>query len=132
MINLFNIIFLFYSLEMGVIFDQHIAMYQTNDPFFSLIKPDNVLYVDYKNELIYKYFYISGGITTYSFMMEKSKYLYPTRNDYNFGIGIKYKQLKIGIEHDCFHPIAPNLPSYPLPKLDYSSNRIFIKISSRS
>lgn len=119
-----------YSFEMGIIPTQGIVMYDLRAAE-SKMAIRNALYFDYNSHFVLGGLVkIGGGVTSYCVPSKKCDYCLPFRSDYTISICMVYKCLEFGVVHGCYHPIAPNILVPPLPKIDGSNDRIFIKISN--
>ncbi len=67
---------------------------------------ENVYYVDFDAEvLILNYFFIGGSAKTFIQPNNKKRDFYPIQMDYLFRTGLRYKNIEIGFNHFCTHPV---------------------------
>lgn len=129
---LLKMFLLTYSLEAGLIPEQSICLYdEATYPFANVIKQRDAFYFEYENTIRYKTVWVSGGLTAFSLKSSKSSFFTPVRADFAFGAGVTVEFITVGFEHGCYHPVAPNMPRFPLPKIDYAYNRMFVRIESK-
>ena len=77
---------------------------------------------------IFKIGFIAGGMTAYSLSTSNITDYYPIRMDFSMGAGLRRGPWEIGWAHGCYHPIAPNVVTMPLPKIDSGNDMFYIKI----
>ena len=77
---------------------------------------------------IFKFGFISGGMTCYTLSTSNITDYYPIRMDFDFSAGLRHGPWEIGWYHGCYHPIAPNTVIMPLPKIDSPNDLFYIKI----
>jgi hypothetical protein len=115
-------------LQLGIIPGHTMAMYGTVDNMVAL-DVQRTYFVDYQARAeVFKYGFLTGGFTSYSMPFLRGANFYPFRVDYTLGAGLRTKNLELGWAHGCFHPIAPNLAVYPLPKVDSGYDQFYVKV----
>jgi len=126
-------IFLTFAIEGGLIPGHDVAL--TNNYSFidkSTISLNQSFYTDMQFTIDFgKYFFISGGLTSYQWAHKGEADFFPFRMDYQFGAGAKYKSVEIGWAHDCFHQVMPYMILQQYEKLDVSHTRFYVKAKIR-
>jgi hypothetical protein len=77
---------------------------------------------------LFKIGFITGGMTAYSLSTSNIVDYYPLRMDFDIGAGLRRGPWEIGWHHGCFHPIAPNCETMPLPRIDAGQDLFYVKI----
>ncbi len=117
-----------FSLEGGLIPGHEVSMYQVPQ-YQTILDVRKTYYSDMSCNLdIYKYFYLTGGITSYQWGVKTEAGFYPFRMDYQFGTGVKYKAVTLGYYHGCRHHIAPNVQIQPFPRIDSGHDQFFVRL----
>ena len=118
------------NVELGYIPGHDLSLYSLEDTHKSVLNIDHTGYADFQAKLsITKYAEINGGITSFVFPVRDKVEGYPYRMDFNIGAELHYKNVSVGCEQRCYHPIAPNINTLPLPRLDSSNNRFYVKVT---
>ena len=77
---------------------------------------------------LFKIGFITGGMTAYSLSTSNIVDYYPLRMDFDIGAGLRRGPWEIGWHHGCFHPIAPNCETMPLPRIDAGQDLFYVKV----
>jgi hypothetical protein len=124
---LLKFLFIYSTFQLGIIPEHDLSLYKIPDYQEGLIIT-TTWFVDYTVKArIFKYAFISGGMTTFMFKWQNQVNYYPIRTDFTFGAGIKYKNVEVGWSHECYHPIAPNSYAIPLPRIDSMQEIFYVK-----
>ena len=73
---------------------------------YEQILNENVYYIDFDAEiLMFNYFFIGGSAKTFIQPNNKGHDFYPIQIDYLFKSGFRYKNIQIGFNYFCTHPV---------------------------
>jgi hypothetical protein len=115
---------IYYSLETGVI-DRQIAI-RNNDCYAVYNMNKYIMYSDIMFGYKYKKVHIEFDLMN-TFDKSKSVYFKPELIKYDCKIYYKYKNIKIGYEHSCSHPIYNEIISLDKTVYRASFDKFFIK-----
>ena len=122
------------TVELGVIPGHDVSLYDMSSYNPSPNKICNVytnqvFYTGFRSELdITKYIFINGELISYELGTKTAFNFYPIRIDFKIGGGLRYKWFEIGVNHSCYHPLAPNVLEIPRPKIDVNENVFYTNI----
>ena len=69
---------------------------------------DNTFQAKFEIDLyFFNLFFLHGSIQNNFNSVKNKLEFYPDCDQYRFSTGLRYKQIEIGYEHLCFHPIFP-------------------------
>jgi hypothetical protein len=114
-------------LQFGLIPGHSMAEYGQVDQM-TILDAQHTVFVDYQATARYGMLFVTGGFTSYSLPARQGVDFYPFRADYVYGAGLRRGPIELGYSHGCYHPIAPNMVIYPLPKIDSGYDQFYIKI----
>lgn len=114
---------LLYAIELGFA-----PVYQSTNVIPGI---EQVYYIDMDVEIIVQnFFFVGGDWKTYFQPCEAGHSFYPVEARYTFNTGLRYKNIEIGFEHQCIHPVVSG--GADLLRERYGGHEeIYIRISNK-
>lgn len=82
--------------------------YGINDYQNEHLNLDSAFQIQFEIDLyFFDIFFLHGSINSIFQKCKDELYFYPDCDQYRFSTGLRYKQIELGYEHLCFHPIFP-------------------------
>ena len=123
-----NWLTLFFALELGLVPQAGVLMYEPEEAFFM----EGAFYTELEAEvLVFNTLFVGGGIRTYITSGHTGFTFSPNSTIYDFGTGIRFKDtLELGWRDRCFHPTIAYLPIFKqeIKGMEGSYDEIYIRI----
>ena len=127
-----NWLALFFALELGIVPQAGVLMYEPEKSFFM----EGAFYTELEAEvLLFDILFAGGGVRTYVTPGNGSYTFSPNTTVYDFKVGMRFKDtLELGWRHRCFHPTIAYLPIFEqeIKGMEGSYDEIYIRIQGRT
>jgi len=126
---LFKVLLLSVALETGFISGGIFNYSDQNQKWLDV----GALYTSLFAQASYKMFYIGGQMDSYFTPISIVNYA-PFQMTFVFRAGLDFGNVKLGYEHDCFHPMqtyATIMGNEIKPKYEGGYNKIYVRITSK-
>lgn len=120
---------LFFALELGIVPQAGVLMYEPEEAFFI----EGAFYTELEAEvLIFNTLFAGGGVRTYVTPGGSGYTFAPNTTVYDFGTGLRFKDtLELGWRHRCFHPTIAYLPIFgqEVKGMEGSYDEVYLRVS---
>ena len=120
-------IILSFFFETGILLNSNAALYQ-DLLLEELVYMDQPFYTDLGCEFQIGFLFIGGGIYTAVWKSQDNRTFFPYSTNYNFTAGLDFDWLRIGYEHNCFHPVSPGFLIHS--GWNGSQDKLFIRLGA--
>ena len=125
-----NWLALFFALELGLVPQAGVLMYEPMETFFM----EEVLYTQLEAEvLIFNTLFVGGGLRTYVTAGHTGFTFSPNNTVYDFRTGLRLgDNVEVGWWHRCFHPSFPYLSfdNCELSGVEGAYDEVYVRLSS--
>ena len=136
-----NWIALFFALELGLVPQAGVLMYEPVEKF----NVEWAFYTELEAEiLVFNMLFAGGGVRTYITPGSSDYTFAPNTTVYDFGAGLRFKDtdfpvlliqsLELGWRHRCFHPTIAYLPIFEqeIKGMEGSYDEVYIRVQART
>jgi len=136
-----NWIALFFALELGLVPQAGVLMYEPVETF----DVEWAFYTELQAEiLVFNMLFVGGGVKTYVTPGNSGYTFAPNTSVYDFGTGLRFKDtdfpvlliqsLELGWRHRCFHPTIAYLPIFgqEIKGMEGSYDEVYIRVQVRT
>jgi len=128
-----NWIALFFALELGIVPQAGVLMYEPEERFAM----EGAFYTELEAEvLVFNTLFAGGGVRTYVTPGSSVVWSFaPNTTVYDFGAGLRFKDtLELGWRHRCFHPTIAYLPLFEqeVRGMEGAYDEIYIRVQVRT
>ena len=126
-----NWLALFFALELGIVPQAGVLMYEPEEAFFM----EGAFYTELEAEvLLFDVLFVGGGVRSYITPGHTGFTFSPNSTIYDFGAGVRFKDtLELGWRHRCFHPTIAYWPIFEqeIKGMEGSYDEVYLKIKGK-